>query len=269
MTKRAAVYARVCVDDGHSLAEQVAACSEYAQDHDLCVVAKFMDAGRGASGTSVPPLQLERALELARTGGFDVLVVRDAFRLSRRLPDLLRIEGELRDHGVRIEYVLRGDGDTSARSLMKDYARCLTMEQNIRRIRKDQYLLRGRVICGHCGQQMRGHTIYRKGKLNCKRFQYYWCEGHCKRRNARDCDLPPFRADRVDLVVWNWISQSVRESRLEVGSRREVPTCDAGVKRKVLEVLDVRVTLSVEDGQNAVRVRSVLDDTVGSVFQVR
>lgn len=269
MTKRAAVYARVCVDDGQNLAEQVTACSEYAQNHDLMIVAEFAEIGRSANGPSAPLPQLEQVMELARNGEFHVLVVHDAYRLSRRLSDLLRIEGELNDQGVHIEYVLQGDGDTSTRSLMTDYAHCLTMEQNLRRIRKDPYLLRGRVTCGQCGQRMRSHTIYRESESNRKRFRFYRCEGHCKRRNARNCDLPPFRADRVDAVVWNWISQSVGEARLEASSQREVLACDAGTKRKILKVLDVRVTLAVEDGQKVVRVRSVINDTVGSVYQVR
>jgi predicted site-specific integrase-resolvase len=55
MTDRAAIYARVCIDSGHNLAEQVEACRRYAQDHDLRVVAEFTDASQGASGKPGPP----------------------------------------------------------------------------------------------------------------------------------------------------------------------------------------------------------------------
>jgi predicted site-specific integrase-resolvase len=268
MTKRAAIYARVCVDDGHNLAEQVEACRAYAQDHELHIVAEFTDAGQGASGAAPTLPQLSRALELAGAGGLDVLVVRDAYRLSRTLPDLLRIEGELHDYGARIEYVLFDHGDRSAISLMKDYVRCLNAERNTRCNLRDRYLLRGRVVCGRCGQVMRRRTIYRKGTLGRNGYRYYQCEGHCQREMARRCDLPPFRADRVDAVVWDWIMQSLSESCAGAGHNLDVLACDIEAKRKIAQALGVQVTLVVEDGQKVAYVQSTLDHTTDTEFQV-
>jgi predicted site-specific integrase-resolvase len=269
MTDRAAMYARVCVDDGSNLAEQVEACREYAQNHSLHVVAEFTDAGQAAGGSGFGQSQLDCALELARDGGFDVLIVRDAYRLSRSLAELLEIEDELHGHGVRVDYVLHGHHDTSTRRLMKDFCRYLKKTARARRCVKHQHLLRGRVTCGKCGHRMRERAIYRKGRWGHKSYPYYRCDPHCGPKHTRGCDTPPFGAGRVDTVVWNWIAHSLRQSYPELGENLAMLDGDLETRRRIVDMLDVQVTLAVEDGRKVAYVQSILNETTWKVVQVQ
>ena len=74
MTKRAVPFARVCVD---------------AQECGWHVVEEL--AEQGASGNSLDRPQLNCMLEMARAGGFGVLVVHDPYRLGRDLAKLLAV----------------------------------------------------------------------------------------------------------------------------------------------------------------------------------
>lgn len=102
MTKRAVLYARVCVDDGHNLAKQLETCREYAQELGWNIVDELAEQGAG-SGSSNPP-QRDHLLELARANVFDVLVVRDPYRLSRDLARLVSLKAKLERHGVEVRY---------------------------------------------------------------------------------------------------------------------------------------------------------------------
>jgi predicted site-specific integrase-resolvase len=259
MTRTAAIYARVCADDKHDLAEQVEACREHAQDHGLRVVAEFTDAGQGASGAPPAPPQLKRALELARAGGFEVLVVGDAYRLSRSLSNVLEIEDQLRGYGVDIDYVLHGRRDPLSGTLIKDFYQYLTRRADARHNGMRQYLLRGRVTCGTCGHRMRGRLIYRNSRQGRTCYLYYRCETQREPKHGRGCDVPPFRADRVDMVVWNWMTHSLQQSFPEIRENLEMLAGDFEAKRQIVEMLDVHATLAVEDGQKVVYVQSVLD----------
>jgi DNA invertase Pin-like site-specific DNA recombinase len=86
MTARAVLYARVCVDNGQNLAEQLETCRQHTRQHDWHVVEEL--AERGASGSSLERPQLNRALEMARTGGVGILIVHDPYRLSREWTSL-------------------------------------------------------------------------------------------------------------------------------------------------------------------------------------
>ena len=56
------------------------------------IVAELAEDDRGASGASFELPELSKVLELARTSAFDVLVVRELDRLSRRLAKQLIVE---------------------------------------------------------------------------------------------------------------------------------------------------------------------------------
>lgn len=107
MTKRAVLYARVCVDDGKNLTKQLEICREHAQELDWNIVGELAEQGAGSSSSSLP--QVDHMLELARAGAFDVLVVRDPYRLSRELARLLSIKVELQQRGCEIRYVSSDD----------------------------------------------------------------------------------------------------------------------------------------------------------------
>jgi len=73
------------------------------------------------------------------------------------------------------------------------------------RNRINEYLLSKRVICGQCKHRMAGGTVYAHGR----HYQYYKC------RNATampydiitKCQLPMFRADVLDGLIWNKVVQ--------------------------------------------------------------
>jgi site-specific DNA recombinase len=117
MTVRAVLYARVCVDDGQNLTEQLATCREHAQELEWSVVEELGEQGAGSGSSDLP--QLDHMLELAGAGAFDVLVVRDPYRLSRELTKLLAIEAEVKQHGVEIEYTLPGHLGSSPANLVQ------------------------------------------------------------------------------------------------------------------------------------------------------
>lgn len=117
MTTRAVLYTRVCVDDGQNLAEQLETCRQHARQHDWHVVEELTE--REASGNLLERPQLNQALEMAQAGEFDILIVRDPYRLSRELTKLLTIETEVKQHGVEIEYILPGRLNTVPADLVQ------------------------------------------------------------------------------------------------------------------------------------------------------
>ncbi|MCA9992604.1 MAG: recombinase family protein [Anaerolineales bacterium] len=124
MTKRAVLYARVSKEDSRnvtsSLTSQLEMCREYAQEKGWQVVEALAEDDRGASGASFDLPKLGRALELARAGEIDVLVVRELDRFARGLAKQLIIEGEFRRYGVTIEYVQGEYPDTPEGALNKN-----------------------------------------------------------------------------------------------------------------------------------------------------
>ena len=94
--KRAVIYARVSSDDrdkgNRNLDGQLELGREYAIEQGWEIVAELAEDDRGASGASLDLEQLNNAIDLAASGGFDVLVVREIDRLSRRLAKQLVVE---------------------------------------------------------------------------------------------------------------------------------------------------------------------------------
>jgi len=124
MSKRAVLYARVSKEDSRnatsSLAGQLDLCREYGAHKGYEIVAELAEDDRGASGASFDLPQLSRALELARAGEVDVLIVRELDRFARSLAKQLIIEGEFRRYGVAIDYVQGEYPDTPEGALNKN-----------------------------------------------------------------------------------------------------------------------------------------------------
>jgi site-specific DNA recombinase len=122
--KRAIVYARTSRDDRNNddrnLSGQLAMGREYCLKNDYSIIAELAEDDRGASGAAINLPQLSKARELARSGSYDVLVVRELDRLSRNLGKQLTIEEELKHNGVVLEYVLYDYPDTLEGQLMKN-----------------------------------------------------------------------------------------------------------------------------------------------------
>jgi site-specific DNA recombinase len=145
MIKRAVLYARVSGDDRgkdrRNLAGQLDMCREYALSHVWHIVAELPEDDRGASGASFDLPQLNRALDMARAGEFDILVVRELDRFARGLAKQLIVESEFKRAGVQIEYVLGEYPDTPEGNLMKN-VRAVVAEYE--RLKINERMVRGR-----------------------------------------------------------------------------------------------------------------------------
>lgn len=112
---KAVIYARVSGDDrpeeGRNLIGQLELCSRYAASKDYEIIAQLAEDERGVSGADFDAPQLKRAIQMARQGKFDVLIVRQIDRLARNLAKQLTAESELTQAGVKIEYVLQNFAD--------------------------------------------------------------------------------------------------------------------------------------------------------------
>ena len=75
---------------------------------------------------------------------------------------------------------------------------------------KREYLLRRRMKCGLCDSSM--NCIGRKSGNN--RYQYYICNGYMGGVVNVSCDLPGFRSDHVDALVWEWIKSLLTQSEV-------------------------------------------------------
>ena len=123
MRKRAVLYARVSSDDrgkdGRNLAGQIEMCKDFALDQSWEIVAELSEDDRGASGASFELPQLNKARDMAQAREFDVLVVREIDRLSRKLAKQLIVEEQLTRAGVEVVYVLANYEDTPEGRLNK------------------------------------------------------------------------------------------------------------------------------------------------------
>jgi site-specific DNA recombinase len=101
-TRRVAIYVRRSTDDEHqpfSIEAQLTSLTSYVNSQPGWVLVgdPYSD---DASGASTDRPQLQRALNAARAGRFDVLLVYRVDRFSRRLSDLLDLLTELDEAGV-------------------------------------------------------------------------------------------------------------------------------------------------------------------------
>lgn len=145
MTKRAVLYARVSGDDrgkdGRNLAGQIEMCREYCLKMGWLVVAELSEDDRGASGAAFELPRLNQVREMAKENEFDVLVVREIDRLSRKLVKQLIAEEELRRNGVNVEYVI-GEYENSPEGNLMKHVRATIAEYEREKIR--ERIIRGR-----------------------------------------------------------------------------------------------------------------------------
>ena len=67
---------------------------------------------------------------------------------------------------------------------------------------KREYLLRGRVKCGLCKSSV---NCYATQPNSGRYYLYYRCNGYMGNIANVACNLPSFRVDVVDDLVWEWI----------------------------------------------------------------
>jgi site-specific DNA recombinase len=147
MSLRAVTYARVSGDDrgneGRNLTGQLEMCREYALQQGWRIVAELAEDDRGASGAAFELPQLDRVREMARNKEFDILVVREIDRLSRKLAKQLVVEEELSRMGVQIVYVL-ADYDNSPEGRLSKHIRATIAEYEREKIM--ERMIRGRLL---------------------------------------------------------------------------------------------------------------------------
>ena len=170
-SERAVLYARVSGDDhdeASKLDAQIGMCREYAGKQGYTILHEFQE-DKYSSGADLDLPHLNEVLELARDGGFDVLVCRELDRLARDLAKQLFIEDELKRSGVRIEYALENYDDSPEGGLMKhvrasvaEYER-IKIAQRTRRGKRSS-VKAGNVTC--CGAPPYG---YREATVDGKR----------------------------------------------------------------------------------------------------
>lgn len=174
MSKRAILYARTSGDDGKnatsSIDGQLDLCREYANGQGWRVVRELSEDERGVSGARFDAPALNCALELAQSGEFDVLVVRDMDRFARKLAKQLVIEEQFRRAGVDVVYVLEEYADSPEGRLSKhiratiaEYEREKIKERTLRGRRRSAK--RGNVILGGNGAPYGYRKVEKDGRV--------------------------------------------------------------------------------------------------------
>ncbi len=110
--RRAAVYARysTALQSERSVDDQIALCREFAAAQGLDVVGTYDDRARSGT-TTFGRDGLQRLLQDARSGAFDVVIVEALDRLSRDQEDLAGMHKRLSFAGVEIIAVHDGRAD--------------------------------------------------------------------------------------------------------------------------------------------------------------
>lgn len=179
---RAVIYARVSGDDRGSLAGQLDMGRAYAVDHGYTVMAELSEDW--VSGAAMDAPELQRALDMAMTGSFDVLIVREMDRLARDLVKQMMVEEQLHKAGVAIEYVLgeypntpEGTLNKQIRAVVAEYERQKITERSIRGRRassKAGHVLGGRAPYGYRFTEDHLHIEVVESEANVIRMIYTW-----------------------------------------------------------------------------------------------
>ncbi len=106
----ASIYIRLSKEDNKDqlgIEVQRKLNQDYADKHNLTVVSEFIDDGVGGAEVNRP--QLNAALEAAKAGKYQHLLMRSHKRFSRSAPrTAMYLEGQFLDLGINIHYVLDG-----------------------------------------------------------------------------------------------------------------------------------------------------------------
>lgn len=107
---RCAIYSRYSSDrqSPSSIEDQVRKCREYAQRNGWEILDGQLYADRAISGASAERAGLKSLMAAATQKKFDIALVDDSSRLSRKLSDALNLAEQLRFAGVRLIFVSQG-----------------------------------------------------------------------------------------------------------------------------------------------------------------
>src|SRR5215471_5540946 len=163
MSLRCAIYARYSSDQQSPLSinDQVRKCREYAQQQGWSVLDAhtYTDAEISGAGTDRPGLQALLRTAQRRPRAFDVLLIDDTSRLSRRQADQANIIDQLRFFGFRLVAVSQGIDTESEQADVLMTVHGLVDSLYIKELAKKTHRgLEGRVLSGlHAGGRCFGY----------------------------------------------------------------------------------------------------------------
>jgi site-specific DNA recombinase len=115
---RAACYAKFSSDKQSPLSidDQVRKCREYAQRQGWEILDEHIYSDAGISGATAQRDGLKQLLAAAKAKSFQVVLIDDTSRLSRKLSDSLNLSEQLRFAGVRLIFCSQGIDSDSEQS---------------------------------------------------------------------------------------------------------------------------------------------------------
>jgi site-specific DNA recombinase len=150
-TLRCAVYSRYSSDRQSpcSIADQNRKCFQFAAAREWTVLEDYIFADAATSGTISDRAGLQKLLAAAESKPrpFDVILVDDSSRLSRKLSDALQFSDRLKFAGVRLVFVSQGFDSDSEESDMRMTMHGLMDSEYIKNLSKKTFRgLEGRVL---------------------------------------------------------------------------------------------------------------------------
>jgi site-specific DNA recombinase len=119
-----AIYARVSSDrqkEEHTIASQIAALIQYAQDKNLTVPEEWIFQDEGYSGATLVRPALERLRDLAFEGQIETLLIFSPDRLSRKYAYQVLLTEEFFRHGVDVEFIKSPKATTPEEELLLQF----------------------------------------------------------------------------------------------------------------------------------------------------
>jgi site-specific DNA recombinase len=118
MTQRCAVYARYSSDkqSASSIVDQVRKCCDYAHARGWKTDERHFYSDEAISGATSERAGLKRLMDAAVRKAFDIVLIDDTSRLSRKLSDSISLSERLKFAGVRIVFVSQGIDSDSEQS---------------------------------------------------------------------------------------------------------------------------------------------------------
>jgi site-specific DNA recombinase len=235
MNSRAVTYARVSGDDrvkdGRNLSGQLDICREHALKKGYMIVAELSEDDRGASGVSFELPALNQALEMAKNGEFDILVVREIDRFARSLAKQLIIEQEFRRYGVQIEYVMgeypdtpEGSVNKNIKAVIAEYERLKINERMVRgrrqKIKAGNVIIHGKPPYGYRLEEVDGKSklLINEDEAQIVKMIYHWYVFGEDKKGAMSARVIARRLTQMGVPIPPFsIRSSTKWSRTTVG----------------------------------------------------
>lgn len=152
-TQRVALYARVSTLNGQDVGLQLGELRQVAGQRGWDVVAEFCDEGVSGAKTDRP--ELDRMLEQARAGRFDLVAIWKLDRLARSVVHLLHVADSLNAWGVGLVSVRDAHVDTTTpagRFTLQILGAVAELERSLIRERVIAGVRRAQAAGKHCGR---------------------------------------------------------------------------------------------------------------------